>query len=131
MIFAPVGNAAVVGTPAFIVDDEWIDTVVKTLLQHDQEADAAVIIPKGTDLLEADAKIQDALRVNGTFLVWNSRDQRFSFGPSGLKQPTRDIIHLTVTDSSNQNPLFPRRPHLSAFGSARVCRYMFWPVDGF
>ena len=70
MIFAPGGDSAIVGASALVIDDERIDAVAQTFLHHDQAADAAVVILKGADLLEADVKVQDASYVHGAFLVF-------------------------------------------------------------
>ena len=70
VIFAPVGNTAVVGASALIADDEWGDAVTQAFLHHDQATNSAVVIFKGMDPLEADMEVQDTFHVNRAFLVF-------------------------------------------------------------
>ena len=60
----PGGDAAMVLTTVFIVNDKRDDLIPEAFLQHDQSTKAAVSIFEGVDAFKADMEMQDILQGN-------------------------------------------------------------------
>ena len=69
-VIVPLFDTSEVSGAAFVVDDEWHNSVAQAFLKQDQSAHAAIAVFKGKDFLEADVEVQNVVALDlGLFLV--------------------------------------------------------------
>ena len=61
-IIVPAEDTSHILTAAFIVDDERVDLVTQTLLQHEKSTQTAVVVLKGANPFEVYVEVQDAIQ---------------------------------------------------------------------
>ena len=61
-IIIPAEDTSQINAASLIIDDKWIDLMAQTFLQHDQSAQAAVVVLKGANPLEVYVEVQNTIK---------------------------------------------------------------------
>ena len=72
-IIVPAEDTSHILAATFIIDDEWIDLMAQTFLQHDHSAQAAVVVLKGANPLEVYVEVQNTIKGYQALLVLSNQ----------------------------------------------------------
>ena len=101
----PFFDATKVSRAAFVVDDEWHNTVAQAFLKQNESTNTAIAVLEGEDLLDADVELQDVIALDLGLLFVGSdqfcqtgmdfvRVQELAITGAGCDRPVLSGTHL-------------------------------------